>query len=682
MSDEEIRDLLDLGAADYEFGPPIEADETWAAGRRSHTRRSWGVGLGAVAAAAAVVGVVWTQGLGGGEDTPPPPQPADGTLTGPVPTLTDTGAEPRGEPFFAQFEKAGNEAPAQLSGASEPATLADLQGTWIGPEGEEFTFDGEQLNAVSSACHSNAGTVELTPEGRLRPVSSWDATVANGNCPQEAAMPPWGPALHQGPFVSLDDETLMISGLDGTTAEPRVQVALTLGQVDETGFNWADVPSATGVTPITLGHDFALSLSGDDDETLGSINLVRLEEIPGIAAAAQDPEIEVIGSPGTCPQVMESSLRTDDVLLAGPPRPMPACADGSAAFLPPSEPPPAAVALLRSGPTISLDDDTLVISGTIPESLVDQATPPSDATAPTSEPPNEEGAEDPPVSGDLPESSGPSVLVVMSEGAWEPTGELTPLTDRQAVDQRWLPVTTDSEPPEVGLDPSGDRGLSFDGTTWRIRDCGIDISMDGAIENGRLLTRGEPVVVPDPDPGAACTFPLTADDWVGILTGEPMLSTDSEILVIEGTVEDSFQVPVGMALLPAGVTDPTVGPVTTVTPEDLAAGLTEAPADDIGVSDVRDPQPEHATTLSMQDHVVTVDVGCDEPLRGPAWFTHVGPEEFNWQLVAALGNDPDCAGPAAADAQLWRQMLAEGVFLHHSGDYVILDSMAEPPADR
>ena len=92
MSDEEIRELLDLGVEDLELGHPIEAGASWAAGRRIRTRRSWGVGLGAVAAAATIVGVVWSQGLTGGEVQTPPP--AEGTLTGPTGARAPTGRAP------------------------------------------------------------------------------------------------------------------------------------------------------------------------------------------------------------------------------------------------------------------------------------------------------------------------------------------------------------------------------------------------------------------------------------------------------------------------------------------------------------------------------------------------------------------------------------------------------------
>jgi len=139
---------------------------------------------------------------------------------------------------------------------------------------------------------------------------------------------------------------------------------------------------------------------------------------------------------------------------------------------------------------------------------------------------------------------------------------------------------------------------------------------------------------------------------------------------------------VGMAFLADGDDDPQGGPTAPVTLEDLAAGLVEVSGDvavqDVGVSDVRDPQPGHATRLSVEDGVVSIDVGCAEPLRGPAWFSHVGPEDTAWQLTAALPTEPDCAGAAADDAELWRQLLAHGAFLHRFGDYVIVDVWADP----
>lgn len=287
----------------------------------------------------------------------------------------------------------------------------------------------------------------------------------------------------------------------------------------------------------------------------------------------------------------------------------------------------------------------------------------------------------------IPNALGSSRVVVLSEGGWDPSGELTPLTQDDAVGGHWLPVDTTTEPPQVGDDVNGDRGLTYDGTTWRFRECGIDVRVPGLLENSLLVATGEPVIMPDPDPGAACVTPeLMPEEWVDLLTHEPRLSTDGALLVLSGRTGTAPLAPVGLALLGEGVTDPTGGPTRAVTAEDLAAGLTEVPADvaigDIGVSDHLDLQPGHATTLSVSDGILTLDVGCPAPLRGPAWFSEADPELGTWQLTAALPKEPSCAGPgtsgaAAGDAELWRQMLAQGVFLHHFGDYVILDGKAD-----
>lgn len=676
MSDEEIRDLLDLGAEEFEFGPPIEAEGTWVAGRRSRSRsHAWGAGLGAVAAAAGVVGIVWAQGLGGGEAETPPP-PADGTLTAPQPTLTST-EQGRGEPYLAMFHRAGD--PVEHSGASEPATVADLQGTWVGPDGEEFVFADDQLTATFGGCTVERGEVSLSPDSRLVRVGDWESTEHVGDCSTEAPLVFWGSALHQAPLLSLDGETLVISGLDGTSDERRVPASLTVTASDEEGLIWEDVEPAGEGSPaggdtVVLGEDFQLMVSGDtQDLALTSISELNLE------------------SPGQCGQVMTASLRSDGILLAGDPAPWPVCTEGEDA-LPPAEPSPSLLALFRSGPTVSFEDGTMTISGTVPESLAQSTPPPDDGAttsaptdggAPTTAPENDpENGQGPPVSGANPEVVGVPQAIVMSEGDWSPSGELAPLTAEQATGKGWLPVTTDSVPPEVGADLDGERGLSFDGDTWHIRDCGIDITVPGGLEDGLLTTTGEPEVVPDPDPGAACVFPLTPEDWQAVLTGEPSVAVDGEILVIRAGLGDVPLEPAGMALVPDGVSDPSGGPVSAVSADDLAAGLTELSAEqaagEVGVSDLRDPQPEHASTVSMAGGVVTVDVGCAEPLTGPAWFSHVGPEEHMWQLTAALPEDPDCAGPAAQEAELWRQMLAHGAFLHRFGDYVIVDAWADP----
>lgn len=677
MSDEEIREVLDLGAQDLDVGAPLDAQEIWAEGRRSRTRgHAWGAGLAAAAAAAGVVALVWAQGLGGGAPTLLPAEDTSGPtgVDSPVPTdpvATDEGA--RGEPYLAVFHRAETEPPEQLSGSSDTATLEDLQGTWHGPEGEMFVFDGDQFTASHAGCTLEKRTIEIAPDGRLSKVGPWDATEDEGTCTQEERPSiPWKPAINAEPLLSLDGETLLVSGLDGTTEEPRVPASLTLGAADEAGFIWEDrAPQGDG-TPLTLGDGFQLMVSGDaEDITLHSIRDLNLE------------------SPGLCGQVMVSSLRSDGILLAGEAAPWPICTEGEDA-LPPVAPPPFVVPLLQSGPTVDFNNGTMVINGTIPASHAGQTMPPPDDATSTSESPDdgsadptegETGTEAPTYRDDIPLVVGTPKVIVMSEGEWAPSGELTPLTEEAATGRRWLPVTTESEPPEVGLDPSGERGLSFDGTTWGIRDCGIDIRVRGGLQAGLLTTNGEPEVVPDPDPGAACVFPLTPEDWEAILTGETYLATDGDVLVIRARLGDVQLEPVGMALLPEGVEDPRGGETPPVERPTLEAGLTELPAHlaaEMNVSSVRDAQPSHDTTLSLNDGEVAVGVGCAEPLRGPAWFSSVGPQESDRQLTSALPDDPGCTGDAAADAELWRQMLAHGLFLHRFGDYVILSGWADP----
>ncbi|WP_256841492.1 hypothetical protein [Ornithinimicrobium cryptoxanthini] len=685
MSDEEIRDLLDLGVEEPD-SDGLSTEQLWSAGRRQRNRgRAWLGGLGAAAAAAGILGIVWAQGLAGGDAAPPPP--AD-TTPGPT-EAADPGS--RGEPYLAMFHRAETEPPAQLSGTSTPATLEDLQGTWHGPDGERLVVEEDQVILTITNCESARSSGTVSVDGQLS-ASEWSFSTADGpDCEQwDAAMTNWPSALMQSPLLSLDGETLLVTGLDGTSDEPRVHVALTLGLVDDFGGTWADVPARTGITPIALGRDFALLTGGGGDGTrLDSVHELLLEDRPGAAQSAQGYEIELIGDPGTCPLEMQSSLRSDDVLLVGAPAQFSACAEGSDSYLPPAEPSPAAVALLRSGPTVGFDDGTMLISGTIPESLLEQPTPPVDAT-PTSEPPDdgsadptegETGTETPANRDDIPLVVGTPTVVVMSEGGWAPTGELTPLTDATAVNRHWLMVQVIDDSGVVDQ-PWSDYGLTFDGSAVHVRECSVDVSVPGHLRDGVFVATGEPQWVDDPDPGSDCPVPVYTDEWVQILTSEPRMSTDGEILVIAGGADDTQLGPVGLALLADGVDDPQGGPTAPVTLDDLAAGLVEVRGDvavqDVGVSDVRDLQPEHTARLSLEDGVVTVDVGCAEPLRGPAWFSQVGPDDADWRLTAVLPAEPDCTGAGAADAELWRQMLAHGAFLHHFGDYVILDGWADP----
>lgn len=963
MSDEEIRDLLDLGVDDVGADGGAPAQDLWAAGRRQRNRgRAWLGGLGAAAAAAGILGIVWGQGLVGGDTAPEPP--ADSTtdaLPGPV---VDADSA-RGEPFLAVFHRAETEPPEQLSGASVPATLEDLQGTWQGPDGEVFVFDTDQLTATFGGCSVARGTVELTPESRLHRAGLWEGSEDVGECSAEQPVVPWGAALNQEPMLSLDGETLLISGLDGTTEEPRVHVALTLGPVGENGLIWADVPSQTGVTPIELGGDFQLVVSAVDRTSfLSDITAVTLGEMPGIAQAAQEgreilvnpgtcpitmetslrsdrillagapsplascgsrlppaepspavleflrsgptvglagdtliitgtipeslldsstpplddfsatgrpyferfepagaeaaqelsgasvpatledlqgtwtgryeerfsfngdtfivdtgppcheggshpveitpegrllvldanwwdvmdcspseedrtvwrealwhqpmlsldggtliisgldgidgeprvpvaltlgqvsrtgpsfgppslswadvpartgvtpialgldfalvtpegsdspgltniyelllenrtgaaqnaqgDEIEFVGDPGTCPLAMESSLRSDGTLLAGAAEPYSPCATGSDAPLPSAEPPAGVIALLRSGPTVSFDGDTMVITGTIPESLLEPTDPTTDTGTGT-------GTETPTYRDDIPLVVGTPRVVLMSEGRWEPSGELTPLTAAGAEGRRWFQVDNDRPGPALPGGPG--YGLDFDGSAAHVRECSVDVTVPGNLRDGVFVATGEPQWVNDPDPGLDCPVPVYTDEWVQILTSEPRMSTDGEILVIAGGADDVRLEPVGMALQSASTEESNDEPGPQIGLDGLAAGLVEVPVDQAfgeGISDLRDAQPDHTTTLSVTDGIVSVDVGCDEPLRGPAWYSYVGPEDIHWQLTAAVADAPDCEGAAADDAELWRQMLANGIFLFPLEGQWLVDSWADP----
>lgn len=320
----------------------------------------------------------------------------------------------------------------------------------------------------------------------------------------------------------------------------------------------------------------------------------------------------------------------------------------------------------------------MVITGTVRESLLDQATaPPADTTA-TSEPP-EAGGEDPPVSGDQPVMVGTPQLILMSEGRWEPTGELTPLTAEETEGRRWFQVEDDRPGPTLPGGPG--YGLDFDGSSVHVRFCGVDVTVAGSVQDGLFRDSGGVDVVDDPDPGIDCPSLLAPTEWVQVLTNEPRMSTDGEILVISGGVGDVQLEPVSMAMSLQGTPTSTDPIGLRLTPEALAMGLAELPESEAlseGLDDVRDPQPEHTTILSVEDGVVRVDVGCSEPLQGPVWYSHVGPEDVHWQLTAALPEAPDCAGSAAADAELWRQMLAHGVFLFPFEGNRIVDSWAEP----
>lgn len=725
MSDDEIRDLLDLGLDDdgsqgsgargARPGEHLSAEQLWSAGRRQRNRgRAWIGGLGAAAAAASILGIVWAQGFAGGEAGPPPP--ADGTSdTGPGPTVeVDDGA--RGEPFFARFTRAdldpgvseprASDAPhgeserlSELTGTSTPATLEDLQGTWNGPDGEVFVFEGDRFIATLGGCSVQRRTVALTPESRLQTVGLWEGADDVGECSQEQPLVQWGPALNEEPLLSLDGETLLVTGLDGTTEEPRVHVSLTLGPVDETGFTWADASSEGGLTPIMLGTDFVLLTSGGGDgTTLDDIREINLDTQPGLTGALeQGDDVEAIGYPGTCPVEMEASLRSDGILLTGEPTLFSACAADSDAPLPPVEPSPAVVAVLRSGPTVDFTDGTMVITGTIPESLLDQTAPAVDDAAPTSEGPDEEsadptadspGSEEPTPPDGIPLVVGTPTVVLMSEGEWAPTGELTALTAEQAEGRRWFQVEHDDPGPTLPGGPG--YGLDFDGSSVHVRECSVDVTVPGELRAGVFVATGEPQSVDDPDPGIDCPVPVYTDEWVQILTSEPRMSTDGEILVIAGGGDGTQLEPVGMALVAAGVEDARGGPTAPVTVEDLGAVLFEVPgevaAQDVGVSDVRDIQPGHTASFSLEDGAVSIGVGCDEQLSGPAWLSHVGPEDTDWQLIAVLpevsppgeASASGCTGVAAVEAELWRQLLAHGVFLHHFGDYVILDGWADP----
>ena len=258
MSDDEIRDLLDLGVQEPAGGDALSAEQLWSAGRRQRNRgRAWLGGLGAAAAAASLLGIVWAQGLAGGDAAPPPSDETPDTMPSPSPTV-DGGEDARGEPFFARFESADSEPAAQLSGASRPATLEDLQGTWHGPFGELFGFDGDTFTVDTGApCHEGGSQqVEVSPEGRLLVADgiAWEQVDCSAD---DEGRVGWRYALQQEPLLSMDGGTLIISGLDGTSDDPRVPVALTLASSEpfDSPSVWRDTSAQTGVSPIELGED-------------------------------------------------------------------------------------------------------------------------------------------------------------------------------------------------------------------------------------------------------------------------------------------------------------------------------------------------------------------------------------------------------------------------------------------
>lgn len=371
MTEQQIRELFDLGVEDAVDGD-VEGviDQTWNAGRRERRRGMAWAGAAVAGVAAAAIGfAVWGPGILD-SDAVRTPEPAQ-TFEGSLDTL-------RGAPYAVSFVR-GEHIPqplppsgtaGQVSGRAEAATLEDLQGRWTSEDRVWFEVDGDRFT-LTARCETVSGTVSLSESGVLTS-AEWDTEEGAGlDCDGPDEDGPghptagWSMALANDPVLSLDGEVAVMSGLSVGTAEDeeRVHVAMTLepagtptGLTEVTDLVWTDTDARTGVTPVRLGEDLLLVLSGGVDSDQRFISEVIVEERSQATADERN----------LCPYQYATTLRSDDTLVV--------LADqgrftGCDPEVPAVQVDPVVHALLTGLPTVSIEQETMIISGTVPAGL-------------------------------------------------------------------------------------------------------------------------------------------------------------------------------------------------------------------------------------------------------------------------------------------------------------------------
>lgn len=380
MSRDQLHRLLDRAT---DGTPAVDLAETaWAqAHRRQHRTVALGLGGAGMAAATVVTAVA----LGGGLGPSPTPAPADPDSVAQV--------DPVGEPVLIALSADG--AAPIPSGAAVAATPEDVAGrawqvsplvAWSSQIGDPrlvqsttpvtLTFDADRF-VVRAPCVQMSAAGEVAAGGRIVTTGEWDVHPdpdPGADCVRDPAedVAAWQRFFAQQPLLSLDGETLLVSGFTGAPDRPElipVSVHLLRDDTGPAGLSgmaaylgdWADDDDAvgpTGSTPMLLGRGLYLRI-----DRLG----------PGLK----------VGLRGACEDdgLSATWLREDGLLLGGGL----ASSEGASCWPPLTGADAQAFSataellhpLLGSGPWLDLDGDRLTITGWLQEDLVPGDEPPA-----------------------------------------------------------------------------------------------------------------------------------------------------------------------------------------------------------------------------------------------------------------------------------------------------------------
>lgn len=147
----------------------------------------------------------------------------------------------------------------------------------------------------------------------------------------------------------------------------------------------------------------------------------------------------------------------------------------------------------------------------------------------------------------------PDLVLLGPDGAGVPSGEVTAMDESALVDTRWRVL----DPTNLLLPyyEASDLLVSmvFDGDRWSVRDCGLDMSAPGRVEDQRVLITGEWEAVPDPDPGASCAHAANSGGWKEFLDAGPAIGSSGDALLLsrtalEGPLDAGTLMPVPVAV--------------------------------------------------------------------------------------------------------------------------------------
>lgn len=668
MSDEQIRDLLAVGVTDAQEGDVDQVVARALAAARDERRRRR-IGGGAVVAgllAASVAGALWLPKV---LDTDTPAPADTGGLTSSLPTAPEA-APTEGVPVTMTFAR-GKDAKVANDGTARRAGTGDLTGNWWRVAGTgtdlDLSFDGTSL-VVKAGCYQMTRPAHLSTGGHhleVGPTVEWLDGSDAADCDTSWNRERLDSLLEGEPTLSVSGDALLLSGRDVADRSFGSWVPAAMSLTSKDGVTWRAAPATTGVTPVELPDGAELQLEAErSDEGLDSLSAITMRTSQG------------------CTRRLPVSLRSDGVVIPrGGWAEDAACPEGQAVV-----PDGDVGMLLLALPSLSLDGDTMVLSGTVPELLLLRPDQTTGTVAPVS--PTSEGAADdvpttqastPPVEptadGDvqLPLMAPHMVLSFAAEGADDASGPVVPATSEALQGRLWWLRTWRDEPTAT----LHHEGLTYDGTTLQIRACGLQVDATARLDAG--VVRAESVVVtPNPDPGASCVYSsaLLAEDWKQILDGSPTLYVRGDTLVLDWTsaaAEPGTQV--DLALRRSDATDPQTGVTRPVTMADLEAEWVAVPDAEQTLGGGTYLQAPEGTGLRYDGVTLSVTSGCLSLTAQEVWL---GPVQSDARPML-LGLPEVATAPCdvvPAGAREVEGLLTSAPMAWISGDYLIISGQA------